>query len=141
MFVIEKSVVYVVGLKFLDENKRPVKKNYTFVSGPFSDPEEAYSSARKKIGEFLSRYKCIETEFKKFYIAEKEKSLVIYCQDHDKSSVFLSMDIVPICTEVPAVFAGGPITASVKGKNSEDKNIVYKRLQRKAKQALASIAL
>ena len=141
VFMIEKSVVYVVGLKFLDEQKRPVKKNYTFVSGPFPNTEEAFQSAREKIGEFLKRYKCIETEFKKFYIAEKENALVIYCQDHDKSNIFLSMDIVPINAEVPVVFAGGPVTASVKGSNSEDKNIIYKRLQRKAKQALASIVL
>lgn len=128
-------------MKCYDENGNYTKKNYTFMDGPFQTEAEALSSAAVKAKEIMKTYKVTETENKKYFTQENDHSVDLVCREFGNNILFVSLDIVPVSTEIPSSFTRGAIKASVKGEHSNDKEIIKRRMQRKAKQALATITV
>lgn len=136
-----EEVLYVVGMKTYDKEGNLIRHNYTFVSGPFIFENDAFNSAKEKIEELQQQYQCILKNDETFSTAEQGSSIELLQSSNNKIYRFLTLDIVPVPTKIPAMLKGSGVTASVKGIKTTNEDIIQKRLQRKAKQALTEISI
>ena len=135
------EILYVVGMKTYDASGKLIRDNYTFISGPFAQETDAMDAAEKTMDDLLAKYSSMDRNDSEFRCVKDDASIRLVREENGKVQCFLALDVVHISAKVPAVMAGGPVTASIKGRDSKNEEIIFRRLQKKAKQALAEIKI
>lgn len=135
----KEETLYVVGMKTYDENGFLIRPNYTFVSGPFETEDVAAAAAKDKMQELLKKYQCICNGNIHFHTLEDKVSFTLLGTKENSDIKYIELDVVPINTKVSAMVSQSLITASVKGRNSKDKDVINRRMVRKAQQVLTTV--